>query len=377
MFALPVILAVSLAGCPLFTQEIKRDVQAVWSDDDSSILIAESSYRTSSPSEPYFNTTQASGWKTAFYQASASDLSGRTLLTELEDTSQPGGLLQYQAMYWFSGKGCIVVAAGDTAPCAIFVNESARKVQFNLPSNFRDYLDKAVKTAGAQDLAPLDTVPSPDGDLTAVLWHIAYDSGTNPMVPDLKFNTLLSFYLTHDGTLLATVRLSDSGGKIPNSGNWPLSATVPTLHPYPIKTDAPNYTRMAWSNDSQNQGIFVVQPGELPPHSLFIPFSEETTAPPSSPPVPMPVTQVPSWPVPTTSGPISDSGKAVVMTISGNSTELSIVQVSGWVRFEDVGRTDYSQANYTGWWDAGTCRRVSLFPQTSGRTRRCAQRAFS
>jgi hypothetical protein len=166
------------------------------------------------------------------------------------------------------------------------------------------------------------------------------------MAPDLQFNILLSFYRTREGTHLSTVRLTDSAGSIPDSGNWPLATTVPTHHPFSFATDAPSYTRMMWSSDMQAQGVYVVQPGENPAVALFVGFSQDTLTPPGTPPAPTPVAQVPAWPVPTTTGAVSDSGSAVVMTIAGNATQLSFTTVPGWIPFESVARASYSQVRY-------------------------------
>jgi hypothetical protein len=333
----------TLGGCVFFPQEIRRDVQAVWSNDDASVLIAVSSYMTTSPAEPYFNATSSSAWKTSYYTANGTDLATRTLVGTFDDASQPGGLLQYEPMYWYASKGYIVVAASDPVPYAILTKEANAKVSFQPPADFASYLDAELSGLGIDGLYPMDAVPSPNGAVTAVLWQAAYDASSNPNVPDLQFNDLLTFYRTHDGTVLATVRLTTSGS-VANSGTWPLAATVPNLHPYAFTTDAPSFTRLLWGADAAaQQGVYMVQPGTASA-SVFVPYAQNTTTPTGTSPVA--ATDVPGWPVPTTSCAVSDTGVGLVMTVTGNATALSTTTVSGWVPFESIGLVPFSSASY-------------------------------
>jgi hypothetical protein len=313
--ALAIFLALACYSCKLNLQTVTRDINAAWSDDDASILIAQSSYVTPRPDEPYFNATKGRNWKLTFYRAAATNLSDRVELFSFKENKNPGGLLQYYSLYWFGQKKLLV--AGDQLTPYLIKVDTGQKMDLVIPPGVKPALVDFPELVDG--FAIRETLPSPDGGYTAVLSTTAYIDGPTLFDPP-AFNHVLSLFENISGRHLASLRIAP----------WPLHDDITQKSSFSLATQALQTHLLLWSSDPARPGIYVANTTTETQPAIFVPLEGQTLGTPAV------TDQVPRYAAATSTGLVSDTGTAVLLTIDGNATELLFGDVAGWVPFEDV-----------------------------------------
>ncbi len=321
--------ALAVSGCSLFPHtEIVREVQAIWAGSD--LLVAESSYWTRRPNQPYFAAAASRDWSYRLLIWPDGNESGAIEIAELpEETFTAGGSIEYSRMHWNSDTN--VISVSDWNGPYLLVSPSGApgtwdRVSLSAPESLRQLLDFP---APVNDLSPNDVALSPDGSAVAILWHFAYSTDVGGL--DLRFNEIAAFYDARDGSFLYARRLNEDpgGSTAAQFGPHPTAELFPSNLPFPFISDAANFSRIIWAHDSS--GIYLVDTAF--DAAVFVGFDAGADAAFTSAPQPVAATNVPASALPSNSGPVRDDGRAAIVTLIGNEGVLSFTQLSGWTPF--------------------------------------------
>ncbi len=316
-----------LEGAPV--REVIRDIHAVWNEDGTYLLVAESRYRTTKPEEPYFNAPSAKDWEIRLYEigplrgpVAPGALTGlspqRVPLGGWKEDAEPGGTLMGAPLYWQRVAGRLVGIENQDA--FLFDIRRGRRTVLRPPEK------ESVELVGPE-LAPAvfgrSPAPSPDGKTIGVLFTAPFQEAGEGIIRPIRFKHFMCFFAGDDGHFLSARALA-----------WPDDSVDPALTP-PV-AGLPLRYQFLWSRDSL--GVFVISRA----HAVLVPVSPKSPV--------QRVNSVPARALPTVGGQVSPQGQFMYLEenpAAPNQRRLVIQNVAGWVPFEKVSLTGLAAIRYS------------------------------
>ena len=311
-----------------------------WAQDGSEVLLVESRWQSSDPSQPYYND-EGSEWEVVLYRATP-DLATKTELLRFPDEAEiMGGGILYKPVFWLKEAGQVVGLEYNipfARDLATGLRADARMPDAVTQAHFEGF-DIPTDEGLVQSYAP-----SPDGRTLAVFYVLGYaPEGGGPF--DIAFRHVVAFFdLEAKLSYLGSHVLDHWAGAMENLQFDQVVADVglPVVEPPAVSDREPLSfpASFLWAPDSS--GIYVINRGDPDMgevnEAAFVPRVAPYT------PVMLAATDpLPGLPLVGPWGPVSPSGEALVIKENpddpNHEVAVEVMQATGWVPYADAGTT--------------------------------------
>lgn len=326
--------ALSLFAASCAPTPVERLVRAVWAPDASSLLLVRSDYATRDPSNPHFADPEAEDWSLVLFELGAAGLpaSGRLsppAAAEIDRFPEEawdeglgkaiplasGGLAQYTPVYWFPALRRAIFSNEGIGAYARDV-DAGRTTWFLKPKPliaeaFAAYgLPAATAAAYAGEADYRGAVPSPDGSLLAGSYVLPLL--IDPIGGAYEHYTAIVLWDALSGEALDAIAPLIDLDAMPRG----LEAG------FPLETENPDFSSLVWRGDGSSLfQYFISDTGQSPTTRLIRLEGGERPALAMA----EAAATVPPRPIPSSSGPVAADGRAIVLSIEGNETYLSLL----------------------------------------------------
>ena len=205
------LLGISATNCNLFLpkQEVVRQVNGSYSDDNSAVLLVESRYKTSNPLNPYYYDPEASDFEVVLYQSSTNLKDSVEILRFKEEVVNPdgtvssmssGGGIQYNPIYWLKArKRLIGMNFIDNGAYILDLDTGIKHFLSYSPDAFAKLLPNQYLFLSNQ-FDPYSIVPSPDSTTVGVIFLSGY------LIGQFTINSIyiLSFFDTASSKIITS-----------------------------------------------------------------------------------------------------------------------------------------------------------------------------
>lgn len=362
-----VLLITSAAGCRVFAPETQRvRGNAVWAHDSSAVLVLETVYEARLPGRPYWNVGVGHrNYRQVAYIAEGGDLETLEEVAAWPDEAgdDGAGWMQTAAIYWHRGDnagtgaerpGRLFYTLGDdpvVRDLADGLSETLRLPAAVVQQYFGDFFglpgEEVVPSAA-------EVLPSPDGELTAALYTLAYQADPDSLV--LSFLNYLAFF-TADNEFLGghqpdPVRFEYDNFKtfLPSIEGSPLADNFgnpePPAHQRYVPVPAWYAPYLQWHPDSR--GVYLValrDPETSDVHEALFVTVDASADPPVTASA---ATELPARPVGAPGGAYSDARLLLMVEEDESQTPVSLFTIEDetWLPFSEVPLVDIGDVEY-------------------------------
>jgi hypothetical protein len=300
-----------LNGCILDifkeTVTIERTVNAVWSADNKEILKVISTYETKNTDEKYYNTRWAKNWNFRF-EICNPDLTVRDTAGYYEDWDK-GGRLQYVSVFWLPKVNKILTAFPGQETTLINLDGTEKTLE--TPAAILETIFDICTEPLATDFAP-----SPNENIIVVYYQCAYLTSSN--FTDFSYIQCITFFDVETGNPIFVQEI-------------PLPKKDPYL--FTGRSDYHRRSHFLWAKDGS--GVYIITRDK----AYFIRYGANQGI--------SEVNLVPELGLITNSGPVSNDGRYLNITLDNNETSLEVKQLDGWIPFSDLKLIPLSENKYS------------------------------
>ena len=166
--------------------EIIRDIQATYNEDFNEILIAQSTYKTKKPNEPYYHASSSFDWKMNFFIAKINNLQDRKKIFSYNEINFSAGTIEYNIINYLKKFNLILYSEHNQFFAIDF--EKKIKTLFQLNPKFYEKLNLRFPL---KDYYPQNLSVSPNLETIALVWTYGL---YNPKDYSIEYIQLIGFY---------------------------------------------------------------------------------------------------------------------------------------------------------------------------------------